>query len=94
MDRVVLALRLQTLDTFLNKIENTKNEEERMVFALEASEISDKIMKLTPNDILSSYEHETLCSKLDFFSLAVFVDNTIWARECLNSIKNSSISYF
>lgn len=87
MDRVMLSLRLHSLEIFLNKIENSKTEKERMTLALEASQFSDKIMKLTPED-------QIIHSNLDFFSLAVFADNITWARECLNSIKNSSVNYF
>lgn len=85
--KVMLSLRLHTLEIFLNKIENTKNEKERMTLALEASQFSDKIIKLTPEDHI-------IHQNLDFFSLAVFADNITWARECLNSIKNSSVNYF
>jgi len=85
--KVMLSLRLHTLEIFLNKIENTKTEKERMTLALEASQFSDKIMKLTPEDHI-------IHPNLDFFSLAVFANNITWARECLNSIKNSSVNYF
>jgi len=94
MDRVILSQRLQTLETFLTKIENSKKGQEWLTAALEASEISDKIQELTPKYGFTPDEYQVIIENLELFSLAVFSDNIEWARGCLNSVKNSSVSYF
>jgi hypothetical protein len=94
MDRVILSQRLQTLERFLNKIENSKKGQEWLTAALEASEISDKIQELTPKYGFTPDEYQVIIENLELFSLAVFSDNIEWARACLNSVKNSSVNYF
>jgi hypothetical protein len=94
MDRVILSQRLQTLETFLTKIENSKKGKEWLSAALEASEISDKIQALTPKDGFTPDEYQVIIENLELFSLAVFSDNIEWARGCLISVKNSSVNYF
>jgi hypothetical protein len=94
MDRLILSLRLQTLEKFLTKIENSKIGHEWLAVAREASEISDKIQALTPKDAFTHDEYQNIIENLELFSLAVFSDHNEWARECLNSVKNSSVKYF
>jgi hypothetical protein len=91
MDRTILLLRCQTLETFLNKIEESGFD---INIAMEASNLSDKITANTPKADFSDEEYETLRLNLEHFSLAVFADNTTWARESLNNVKELGREYF
>ena len=61
---------------------------------MEASKCADKILENTPRAEFSSEEYETLRRNLEHFSLAVFADNTDWARESLEKVKELAHNYF
>lgn len=91
MERTILLLRCQTLEAFLNKIEESDFD---VTMAMEASTLSDKIRKATPKSIFSESEYETFVVNMEHFSLAVFSDNIKWARESLNNVKDLGREYF
>lgn len=91
MDRTILLLRCRTLETFLNKIETSNYD---INIAMEASKIADKIIENTSPSGFSDVEYDILKQNLEHFSLAVFADNTTWARESLNKLKELTCTYF
>jgi hypothetical protein len=91
MDKAILMIRCRTLETFLNKIEASDFD---VNIAVEASKIADKIIEATSKSGFTGQEYESVRTNLEHFSLAVFADNTRWARESLNNVKELSLYYF
>ena len=87
-------IRCQTLDAFLNKIEDTDGVRDRLTVSLEASIISDKIIEFTAKSGFSKTDYDSIILNLEHFSLAVFSDNICWARESLNNVKELAREYF
>ena len=85
MDGLILLIRCGTLEAFLEKIERSPDEASKLRIALEASRISDKIISMTPSAT------EECIRNLEHFSLAVFTDNLVWARESLENIRSTLV---
>lgn len=85
MGGVILLIRCRTLETYLSKIENEKNPNQKLNIAVEASKIADKIINMTPD------ASEECIRNLEHFSLAVFIDNLSWAHESLENIRSDVI---
>jgi hypothetical protein len=94
MHRAVLAIRLGTLETFLNKIRLSSSERARLDIATEASRLAEKIMDLTPLDSFSPVEAEKIELGLEHYSLAVFCDQTDWAQNTIDELRTITCEYF
>lgn len=91
MDQLVLEIRCGTLQCFLDRISKTNSESEKLRIAVEASRIADRVLALTPK---YQYGYETIESNLEHFSLAVFCNQTEWAQQSLDNIKELSHPLF
>lgn len=94
MHRSILAIRLGTLESFLNKIRLSSSETARLDIATEASKLADKIMDLTPLESFSELEAEKIQVGLEHYSLAVFCDHTEWAQNTLDDLRTVTYEYF
>jgi len=91
MDQLVLEIRCGTLQCFLDRISKTNSESEKLRIAVEASRIADRVLALTPK---YQYGYETIESNLEHFSLAVFCNQSEWAQQSLDNIKELSLPLF
>jgi hypothetical protein len=94
MHRSILAIRLGTLEAFLNKIRSATCERTRLDIATEASRIADKIIDRTPIEEFSPLEAEKIQLGLEHYSLAVFCDQTDWAQNTLDELRTITCEYF
>lgn len=94
MHRSILAIRLGTLESFLNKIRLSSCERTRLDIATEASRLADKIKDLTPLDSFSAIEAEKIELGLEHYSLAVFCDQTDWAQHTIDELRTITCEYF
>lgn len=91
MDQLVLEIRCGTLQCFLDRISKTNSESEKLRIAVEASNIADRVLTLTPKD---QYGYEIIESNLEHFSLAIFCNQTEWAQQSLDNLKEISHPLF
>jgi hypothetical protein len=81
MDWFILEIRCGTLSEFINKIKRVSKPSEKLLVAIEASQISERIIDSTPPYVLEKVE-----KYLEHFSFAVLMDQLEWAEECLDKI--------
>jgi hypothetical protein len=94
MHRSILAIRLGTLESFLNKIRLATSERARLDIATEASRLADKIKDRTPLESFSPLEAEKIELGLEHYSLAVFCDHIDWAQNTLDELRTITCEYF
>jgi hypothetical protein len=82
MDWLILEIRCGTLSEFINKIKRAPTVHEKLLVAIEASKISERIIDSTPPSVLQEVENH-----LEHFSFAVLMDQLEWAEECLDKIR-------
>lgn len=82
MDWVILDIRCGTLSEFINKINRVPTATEKLRIGIEASKISERIVGSTPTWVLLDVERY-----LEHFSLAVLMDQMVWAEECLSKMR-------
>jgi hypothetical protein len=82
MDWLILEIRCGTLSEFINKIKKVPTAHEKLLVAIEASKISERIIGSTPQWILQETQ-----KYLEHFSFAVLMDKLEWAEECLDKIR-------